>query len=53
MQCGFIVKILIRGTKPFCFIFVSGKLKFEFLYIKENDEKFETIYKNNNTRIFE
>jgi hypothetical protein len=34
MQCGFIVDMLIRRTKPFCFIFVGRKLKFEYLYIE-------------------
>ena len=34
MQCGFVVEILIRRTEPFCFIFVGGKLKFEYLYIE-------------------
>lgn len=27
--------------------------KTNYLYIKENDERFETIYKNNDTRISE
>lgn len=35
MQCGFNIQTLIRGTKPFCFIFVGRKLKFEYLYINK------------------
>jgi hypothetical protein len=35
MQCGNLPLNYIRRTKPFCFIFVGGKLKFEYLYIKE------------------
>jgi hypothetical protein len=34
MQCGNIPINHLRRTKPFCFIFVGGKLKFEYLYIE-------------------
>jgi hypothetical protein len=33
MQCGFNLQ-LNRSTESFCFIFVGGNLKFEYLYIK-------------------
>ena len=34
MLCGFIPLNYLRRTDPFCFIFVGGNLKFEYLYIE-------------------
>ena len=39
MQCGNISLNLNRRTEPFCFIFVGGNLKFEYLKVSQNKVK--------------
>ena len=47
----YLVQNLIWNTKEKQKEFWGGFFKFEYLYIKENDERFEKVYSNHNKRI--